>query len=136
MVHYFFMMNKLPTAVETLNGLNVALDKKAADVTCLNAINQNLADARKQLVEAKNRILNEYNDLTKHPDGQKELGGNEASRSAAIETMVNKERAAVENLENQQIRAQGELTVSQIECDRWRYTLRLLEIENRAFANV
>jgi flagellar biosynthesis GTPase FlhF len=129
------MMNKLPTTVETLNGLNVALDKKAANVTCLNTINQNLTDARKQLAEAKNRILNEYNDLSKHPEGQKELGGNEASRSAAIETMVSKERTAVETLENQQIRAQGELTIAQIECDRWRYILRLLEVENGTRSN-
>lgn len=123
------MMNTLPSTVDTLNGLNVALDKKAANVTALNAINQNLSDARKQLVEARNRILNEYNDLSKHPDGQKELGGNEASRSAAIESMVSKERSAVELLETQYTRAQGELSVSLIEVDRWRYTLRLLEVE-------
>ena len=122
-------MNKLPSTVDVLNGLNVALDKKAANVTSVNAINQNYADARKQLVEARNRILNEYNDLTKHPDGQKELGSNEASRSAAIETMLTKERNAIETLEAQLTRAQGELTLSVIECDRWRYTIRLLEIE-------
>lgn len=126
-------MNKLPSTVDVLNGLNVALDKKAANVTSVNAINQNYADARKQLVEARNRILNEYNDLTKHPDGQKELGSNEASRSAAIETMLTKERNAIETLEAQLTRAQGELTLSTIECDRWRYTIRLLEIEVGAY---
>lgn len=130
------MMNKLPSTVETLNGLNVALDKKAANITSLNALNQNLSDARKKLVEARNSILNEYNDKSKHPDGQKELGGNESSRSAAIELMVSKERSAVEALESQYTRAQGELSVSLIECDRWRYTLRLLEVEAGTRATV
>ena len=122
-------MTKLPSSVETLNGLNVALDTKAANVTSLNAINQKLAEARKNLAEARNNILNEYNDTSKHPDGQKELGGNEASRSAAIDSMTSKERASVEALELQLTKAQGELAVALIECDRWRYTLRLLEVE-------
>lgn len=123
------MTNRLPTSVETLNGLNVALDTKAASVTSLNAINQKLAEARKNLTEAKNTILNEYNNTAKHPDGQKELGSNEAARAATIDSLTSTQRNAVETLELQLTKAQGELSVAMIECDRWRYTLRLLEVE-------
>lgn len=129
-------MNQLPSSVDTLNGLNVALDQKAANVTSLNTLNQKLAEAKKNLVEAKNGILNEYNDTSKHPDGQKELGGNEASRSAAIDSMTTSERSAVETLELQLTKAQGELAVAQIEVDRWRYTLRLLEVDASYLATV
>jgi RNA polymerase-binding transcription factor DksA len=122
-------MNQLPSSVDTLNGINGALNQKAANVTSLNVLNQKLAESKKNLVEAKNSILNEYNDTSKHPDGQKELGGNEASRSAAIDSMTVAERAAVETFELQLTKAQGELAVAQIEVDRWRYTLRLLEVE-------
>jgi len=130
------MANQLPSTVETLNGLSMSLDTKASNITALNAINQKLAEARKSLVEARNSILNEYNDLSKHPDGQKELGSNEASRSAAIESKLSSEIAFVSTLETQYTRAQGELAVSMVECDRWRYTLRLLEVDSSARVTV
>lgn len=128
-------MDKLPTPVETSNGLNVALDMKAANITSLNAINQKLAEARKALVKARNDILNEYSDITKHPDGQKELGSNEASRSAALDSMTSRYRDAVEALEIQLTKAQGELAVAQIEVDRWRYSLRLLEAQASLYSS-
>lgn len=122
-------MSNLPSSVDVLNGLNSALNSKAANVTALNSINQRLFEARKDLIEARNEILNEYNDTSKHPDGQKELGSNEAARNATLDSLTQTERNLVETLELQQTKAQGELAVAQIECDRWRYTLRLLEVE-------
>lgn len=129
-------MSNLPSSVDVLNGLNSALNSKAANITALNSINQRLFEARKDLVEARNDILNEYNDLSKHPDGQKELGSNEASRNATLDSMTTTQRSIVESLELQQTKAQGELAVAQIECDRWRYTLRLLEVDAGTRATV
>lgn len=122
------MVNKLPSPLETLDGLNIALDAKAARVMSQNLITQELAEARKALTEAKNKILNEYSDVSKHPGGQKELGSNGEARTSTIDSMTVNERAAVDALENQLVKAQGELALAQIECDRWRYTLRILEV--------
>jgi len=122
-------MNSLPSTVEVLNGLNIALDTKAAAVTSQNAINQKLAEAKTELVRARNRIINEYNDTNKHPDGQKELGSNEPTRNAALDSMTQNQKDAVEALELKLTKAQGDLSLALVECDRWRYTLRLLEVE-------
>ena len=137
MCYTAFVMSNLPSSVDVLNGINSALNSKAANITALNSINQRLFEARGDLVEARNDILNEYNDTTKHPDGQKELGSNEAARNATLDSMTQTQKNIVEVLELQQTRAQGELAVALIECDRWRYTLRILEVEagTRALVN-
>lgn len=121
------MANQLPSAVATFNGLNNAIDTNLQNLASLNEVNIALVDARKQLVEARNAILNEYNDLTKHPDGQKALGGNEGSRAAAIDSMVSKERDLVEALEARHNQLRYESSVNMLELDRWKFTLRLLE---------
>lgn len=123
------MVNKLPTTVDTFNGLNNVLDAKAALTIASNVLNQKQVDARKALTEARNRIINEYNDTTKHPDGQKALGVNEAAREAALDVLTLNERKEVDSLTMQINKVNGEIALACLECDRWRYTLRLLETD-------
>ena len=118
----------LPTTTEVFEKLNKSLDKKILALTNINQLNQDMFEARKNMMHGKNRILNEYNDVVLHPDGQKELGANEAARNAAIDAMLTKEKTALEEIEVQLTQAQGELQVVLVECDRWRYALRILEV--------
>ena len=128
---YYSVMSNIPSPGVILHGLNASLDAKLARMIELNAVNQKLFTARQILMKAKNDILNEYNDTSKHPDGLKELGSNETVRSASLDTMTVKERSAVDELEQQQFKSQNELAMAQVECDRWRYTLRIAEIDAR-----
>lgn len=120
----------LPTTTEVFEKLNKSLDKKILALTNINQLNQDMFEARKNMMHGKNRILNEYNDVALHPDGQKELGANEAARNAAIDAMLTKEKTALEEIEVQLTQAQGELQVVLVECDRWRYALRILEVDS------
>jgi hypothetical protein len=121
----------LPTPEQTLEGLKTALAYKKIATTNLFEKQIDVANARKKVVEARNAIINEYNDVSKHPDGQKALGSNEAGRAAAIENLITAERAELEVAEGKVTEGNTKAQLAQIDVDLWRYTLRLLEVASK-----
>lgn len=118
----------LPTTTEVFEGLNNALDYKFKVISQINKLNEQFFVAKSRMTDGKNRILNEYNDLKLHPEGQKALGPNEAARNATIDSMLASEKEAMEGIEMLLSLSQGELSLAHVNCDRWRYALRILEV--------
>lgn len=125
----------LPTTIEVYEGLKKTTEEKIACLMILHDTNVDILKASKEVTDLKNSIIVEYSDLTKHPDGQKELGSNDAARTATIENLVSSERKHLESLELHKQRVQGQLTIVSLELDMWRWTMDLLKIESNLSAS-
>jgi len=121
-------MANLPDTAEVLSNLTTAIEDYKTVLVNQSAAQTRVFEAKKGMADAQNAILTEYSDTNKHPGGLKDLGSNAENRKAALEQMTQKECFEVQQAEYALIQAQNDAHIAKLEVDKWRYSLRALEV--------
>lgn len=102
--------------------LNAAYDLVQAMTDQAACDNQTVADAKRELQEARDSVLRHYFGK------EKDLGSNEAARSASIAALCEEQQKELTKAERAQVLRLMQLDVARLEVERWKSNLRLLEL--------